>query len=1145
VDWESGAVHLLTEHTDWPTLNRPRRAAISSFGFGGTNAHVIVEEAESVPASGDGSSPDAVSGEAARRPLPAVPWLLSGRTSQALGDQARKLLALVGDGDGPAELDVAYSLAATRARFEHRSVVVGSDREELVAGLRALAEGRPAPTVVTTQRTRGRTAFLFSGQGAQRPGMGRDLYATYPAFATALDHICTHLDPLLPQPLKPIMFAPQDTPQAALLNQTGFTQPALFAFQTALFRLLESWGITPDHLTGHSIGELTAAHVAGILNLPDAATLVAARAQLMQALPTGGIMTAIQATEEEITTQLANHHHQASIAAINGPTSIVLSGDTTTVQNITAHFTRLGRRTRQRTVSHAFHSPHMDTMLEDFRTTAKNITYQTPHTPITSTLTGHPTTNDDLRTPDYWTNQVRQTVRFADAITTLHNQGTTTYLEIGPDSVLTALTHNILSTQSPTQPDATTAIPAIRDTPEPHALTRAVGTLHTRGIEVDWETFYAHTGAHQVELPTYAFQQQRYWLQSEVPRPVPAQDALFRVQWVEADPPAPVKPQRWAILAPAEYMSDALPEAPRFTHIADIGRAVSSGARFDAVLLPFLFGDAVDGPHYALELVQEWLAEQQLADVRLVVLTSGAVAVTEEEGVPDLGAAAALGLLRSAQSEAPGRIVLVDGPSVTGSALSAVVASGETQVSVREGTVLTPRLVTVPGRGSAGPVWDGAGTVLVTGGTGWLGGLFARHLVAEHGVRHLLLAGRRGERADGMVELVDELTGLGAKTVTVESCDVSEKEALAGLLAGIPGDRPLTGVVHTAGALDNALLAEQNPERLDNALRPKADGAWHLHELTRDLDISAFVMFSSVAGIFGAPGQANYAAANAFLDALAQHRAALGLPATSIAWGLYNGGINAALTERDLSRFVRDGLLPVTEDEGRALFDRALSSGVAALVASPSAPAGDRAGDGPALLRDLTGGRADHRRVPDASGTVSLAERLAELPEAQREQHVLATVAAVVAAVLGHSSPAAITPDRPFQELGFDSLTGVELRNRLGADTGVRLPATLVFDHPNPAALATYLLAEAAPRGVDPAGAVHEELDRLEVSLAALGDDNEARSAVSARMRTLLAEVTGSESATTTTDAVTDRIASASADEIFDFIDTQLGRSAG
>lgn len=560
----------------------------------------------------------------------------------------------------------------------------------------------------------------------------------------------------------------------------------------------------------------------------------------------------------------------------------------------------------------------------------------------------------------------------------------------------------------------------------------------------------------------------------------------------------------------------------------------------------------------ALNLVQDWLADDRLATTRLVVATRGAVHAGGEQDAPDVGAATVWGLLRSAQAEAPDRIVLVDldhadegtEPSVSSAPLSALVASGEPQAALRGGETLLPRLRRLPAKASDGspaePVWDPEGTVVVTGGTGALGSLFARHLVARHGVRHLLLLSRRGEDAPGAGELMADLAALGAR-VTVRAVDVADREALAAALATVPDGHPLTGVVHAAGILDNGLVSAQTPESLAAVLRPKADAAWHLHELTKDVDLSAFVLFSSSVGVVGGPGQSNYAAANAFLDALAEHRTRLGLPAKSLAWGLWDlgHGINAGLDANDLKRFTREGFRQVSPEAGTALFDAALDGSAATVVALPADLSAMRAhGRVPAVFGALV--RVANRRTAQ-SGTVaaeSFAQRLAGLSVPERRQAALDLVRVEVAAALGHSGPDAVPAERAFQEMGFDSMTAVELRNRLIAASGARLAAAVVFDHPTPEALAEHLLGEVAPEAAgDPAQPLLSELDRLEASLSALAGDGRARSAVSVRLQTILSRLNEAAGPDESSDVVSS-LDSASADDLFDFIDNQLGRSA-
>ncbi|MGV9568027.1 type I polyketide synthase, partial [Streptomyces sp. NPDC003480] len=540
----------------------------------------------------------------------------------------------------------------------------------------------------------------------------------------------------------------------------------------------------------------------------------------------------------------------------------------------------------------------------------------------------------------------------------------------------------------------------------------------------------------------------------------PGTDALYRIDW-SARARAGNEPVTAVVLGDdprgvADRLRSAGVTVSAAVDLASLGDAPG------AVVVPLAAdGDVLTGTHdlaaRALSLLQRWLASDVSSDgTRLVFVIDGA----------DPATAAPWGLVRSAQTENPGRFVLVDadhGPLPLG----VVLATDEPQVRVRDGEVRAARLarLTAP---AASTHWDADGTVLITGGTGGLGASLARHLVAEHGVRHLLLLSRRGPDAEGATELVADLTGLGA-TATVLACDVTDRDALAAALATVAAGHPLRAVVHAAGVLDDGVIDSLTPERLDTVLRVKADAAWHLHELTTDLD--AFVLFSSVAGILGAAGQGNYAAGNAFLDALAAHRRAHGLPGLSLAWGAWapETGMTAGLTDADRARLAREGVPPLTVEQGMALFDAALSVPDEAVV-SPvllDLPAVRARGEVPALLRGLV--RTRGRRIAAHGGEVAdgLARRLAALPEADRTEVVLDLVRGRVAAVLGHDASAPVDPERSFRELGMDSLTAVELRNGLAAVTGLRLPATLVFDYPTSTGLAAYLIGELL--GIEPA----------------------------------------------------------------------------
>ncbi|CAM3350774.1 type I polyketide synthase [Kibdelosporangium persicum] len=1270
VDWSAGAVRLLDHERPWDRAGHPRRAGVSSFGVSGTNAHVILEEApdeEPTPVEPPNWPADV-----------AVPLPVTGQSAAALRAQAERLKSIV---DFVGTLDLGYSLATTRSPLQHRAVVLATDSATAGRGLDALVHGEPG--VITGSVSQGLTAFLFSGQGAQRAGMGRELHGIFPVFAEALDTVCGVFDEHLDRPLRDVVFG-----DGELLDQTEYTQPALFAVEVALFRLLESWGVTPDLLMGHSIGELVAAHVAGVLSLADACALVAARGKLMQALPSGGAMVAVQATEDEVRPLLTE---RVSIAAINGPTSVVVSGDEDAVLAIAE---RLGRKNKRLRVSHAFHSPRMDDMLDEFTSVAKGLVYQAPRIPVVSNVTGELATADELRTPEYWVRHVRDAVRFRDGMGALEAAGATRFVEVGPDGVLAPLARECLTAEA-------AVLPLLRkDRAEAGAVLTALSELYVGGVDPDWEAVFAGRGARRIPLPTYAFQHRRYWLERRggpdevasaglhaaghpllgaaitlagtdgvvltgrlsagqqpwladhvvgedimvpgtafVELAVQAGDQVgcgrieeltlssplvlprhggVRVQLtvgaadevgcravtVHAQPEDALPDEPWTqhaagTLAPATGRPGAeltpwppenaqpvaldelydnfagtglvygpvfrslhaawrrgdeifgevrLPEdAPhgaerfglhpaaldaathalraagdgdggvglvpfswsgvelhasgasalrvRFTQTApetfavtladaaggpvasiesNVFRALAPGAAASRPLYrlewrPIPARPAEAGPEvvllrsergmdaqavrtatrHVLEAVQSWLLAEATGPTTLVLLTSGAVSV-DGEPVRDLAGAAVWGLIRSAQSEHPDRLVLldVDDMETVNDVLPAVITAGEPQVAVRDGVPYAARLGRVSPAGGA-PRFGGdagTGTVLITGGSGALAGVLARHLVTEHGVRNLLLLSRSGATPDGLAELDAHVRAI--------ACDVADREALAAVLAEIPAEHPLTAVVHTAGVLDDGVLTALTPERLDAVLRPKVDGALNLHELTDGL--SAFVLYSSVSGVLGAPGQANYAAANAFLDALATHRRAAGQPALSLAWGLWSevGGMG------ETARHAGSGMLPLSPADGLALFDAALGTDDPTAV-TVKLDFGALRTSGAKALQSLVGGGS--RRVA-ASGaertSSSFSDLLAQMPADDRRAAVLDLVRAHTATVLAHESAADIDPSLEFHQLGFDSLTAIELRNGLNTATGLRLPATLIFDYPTPDALAGHLEEE-------------------------------------------------------------------------------------
>ncbi|MEU6582347.1 type I polyketide synthase [Nocardia sp. NPDC046763] len=1758
VDWEAGAVELVAAARDWPDNGRPRRAAVSSFGISGTNAHVILEQAP-VTATTTADEPAEAPEDTDAR---IIPWIVSARSADALTGQARRLLARVRADERISAADIGLSLVTTRARHPFRAVVLGSDRGELLAGLEQLAGGSAAPGVtIGGGSVKGKTVFVFSGQGSQRAEMGRELYDAYPVYRAKFDEICALFDARLERPLREIVFAAAESADAALLNRTDFTQAALFACEVSLFELMRSWGVNPDLLVGHSIGEIAAAHVAGVWTLPDAVKLVAARGTLMAALPGGGAMIALAAGEDTVAPLLAGRESEVGIAAVNSPGSVVISGVEAVVEEIAKAVEATGVKATRLRVSHAFHSPLMTPMLDQFRSVCAELTYHEATLPVISNVTGAIATAERLRDPEYWVSHVGAPVRFAAGIAEAARvaKAGSTFLEVGPTAALTALVTATLAEDADETEGGPefAAVPALRALrPEAMSLLTALGTAHGRGTAVDWAALFAGSGAELVELPTYAFDQRTYWvvegtgsgdprqlglgaaehpllgavvsvadggdvlltgrlslsshpwladhavggrvllpgtafvelalyaanavgaarlgeLMLAAPLVIPDRGAVqiqVRVsggqdtdEWqlgvfsraqlpdAEAGPwiahatgvldsaaaeDIPVDDlQLWPPVGAAavevgdvydifaaggygygpvfrglksvwrrgeEWFAEvALPEqaagdAGKFglhpalldsaLHISLVGALVSGDvetvklpfawegvslaavgasalrvkltqagdkmelimadptggavARVESLTVRAISAEALAGPSSsvadalfglswvaapskevdgagewlalpdptvssngtglwelergtvagrdvialttpapsaqtplaalhsrtagALERVQWLLAQQDYTNAALVVVTRNGIAVDGGEDI-DPASAAVWGLLRSAQSENDGRVLLLDldahsaAPEPRRAAVAAMLAADEPQAAQRRGGLLVPRLVRagadtttgahlaesgspwrlgildkgtlngdnmilepgddtadlehgqvrvqlraagmnfrdvlitlgmypiegtpvggegagvvvnvgpgvtrfrpgdrvmglfagvgstvvtdqsavveMPSRwtfeqaasapavfgtayyalvdlaglkagesllihaatGGVGmaavqlarhlgaeiyvtasePKWpvlhgmgfedshignsrtldfeqkflaqtdgrgvdvvldslagdfvdaslrllprggrfiemgltdvrepaevaaahpgvdyrgfvlmeagaqrlqeiltklvslfesgvlqplpltlwdvrrapeafrylsqarhvgknvltipaqpDPAGTVLITGGTGGLGAVVARHLVQERGVDHLVLTSRRGPAAEGAAELVEELSAAGA-SVEVVACDVSDGTAVRALVAGIDPAHPLTGVVHAAGIIDDGLFTGQTPERVAKVLAPKADAAWHLHEATQDLDLKMFVTFSSVAAVFGSPGQSNYAAANSFLDALATLRRRRGLAATSIAWGLWEQatGMTGALSDTDRARLRAGGFIPIATEDGVAMLDGAVVSGQSYVVASRIDTAVLRNVDAAMLPPVLRGLVRSVRRAADAGAEQAskLVASLSGLNPAEQEKVLLDLIRSHAAAVLGHDSADSVGADHAFKDLGFDSLGAVEFRNRLKSSTGLKLSTTVVFDYPTPLALAGYIREEIAPAD-DVVARLVAQADVLSTACTGVELGKAEISLLADKLNEIIRKLQGDNDSGIDLDTAED-------DELFDFID--------
>ena len=1647
VDWSAGAVSLLTEPRAWPAGDRPRRAGVSSFGISGTNAHVILEQApmqapalESVGAPGDSD-------------VPAVPWVLSARSVEALAGQAERLLTRVGADQDLGAADVGWSLVSTRSVFEHRAVIVGADREQLMAGLAGLAGGEPGANVVVGRaHALGKTVFVFPGQGPQWVGMGAQLLDTPPqAGGTPTKVFADHMhrcDKALGEHVEwSLIDVVRGVAGAPGLDRVDVVQPALWAVMVSLAELWRSLGVIPDAVIGHSQGEIAAAYVAGGLSLEDAARVVALRSRLLVQLSGAGGMVSLACGLAQAQELLAEWGDRLNIAAVNGASAVVVSGEVDALEELMRRCEADNVRARRIDVDYASHSAQVDAIREPLTQALAGIEPHSSSVAFISTVTGELMDTAGLNA-DYWFQSIRHTVQFEQAVRSACDAGYRVFIESSPHPVLIAGIEDTLADRNLAEAAEAIVIPSLgRDDGGLDRFWLSVGQAHVAGVAVDWRA--AFEGGRQVELPTYAFQQRRFWLPplgvgggdlgglglvgaghgllgavlerpdsggvvltgrlSTVAQPwltdhavagvvlfpgagfvelvlragdqvgcsmvdeltlsspllLPAADGV-QVQVVvgAADgsgrravsvyslgaQPGSEWASKWALHAegvlstgspaPAGDLSlwppvgalamdvtdayqrlagrgyeygpafrglqamwrlgnevfaeVAVPEVAGVkvggfgihpvlldaslhamgvageetetmlpfswqgvclhaagatrarVRIAPVGVGAVSVDLADGTGLPILSvrelvvrpvstaqlsaagprvgggllevawspvslepnGIAGDGmvvwepspgadgvvgsvyaaTHEVLGVLQSWLAGD--GSGVLVVLTRGAVGLAGED-VTDLAGAAVWGLVRSAQAEHPGRVVLVDSDGSI--EVGTVIGCGEPQLVVRSGVAHAARLTSVgagsalelpagawqitagrggtledlvvqscpraelaagqvrvavaavgvnfrdvlvalgmyPGGGELGvegagvvvevgpgvqglavgdavlglfglvgsesvvdarlvtavpagwslvraasvPVvfltawyglsvlaslkagekvlvhaatggvgmaavqlarhwgaevfatasrgkWDtlramgfdddhigdsrslefeekflaatdgagvdvvlnslagefvdaslrllvrggrfiemgktdlrdpelvaaqhqgvryrafdlieagpdgtatmlaelmglfaagvleplpvktfdvrcasaayrfvsrarqigkvvltvpdgpgdvvragsggglAGGSVVITGGTGMAGSALAAHLVARYGVAHVVLISRSGADAEGVSELAGRLEEAGAQ-VSVVACDVADRDAVAALIAQLPAQYPLKGVFHAAGVLDDGLIASLTPERVDAVLRAKVDGAWNLHELTQHLDLSAFMMFSSMAGIVGTPGQGNYAAANSFLDGLAAHRRAHGLAGLSVAWGLWEqaSGMTRHLADRDKARMSRLGLAPISTEQALRLFDTAMLTDRPVLMAARLDPAAlaDHSAALPPLLSQLVARRA--RRVIDETDTTaasmtSLVARLQGLSAEQRHSELVDLVCSNAATVLGRTNAADINAGSVFQDLGFDSLTAVELRNRLKTATGLSLSPTLIFDYPTPVVLAEHL----------------------------------------------------------------------------------------
>ena len=1015
---DGSGVSIPTAPTPWAPESS--LVGVSSFGLSGTNAHVLLSaapEASDVPSGAPQRTLVALSAKSAGS-LRTLSRAVSSRLEQVpLGS-------------------LAYSLRAGRSDQVERLTVVAEDAAEARARLDqwCLDGSAPGVSVGKAARRPPKVTFLFTGQGSQHVGMGRELYDSEPVFRAALDEVCAAFAEHLETPLLDIMFAEDGDER---IHDTAFTQPALFALQASLVALWRHWGVEPSAVSGHSIGEISAAYAAGVMDLADAVALVAARGRLMSDLPRDGAMLAVFASEETVRIAMEPFGDVLDVAGVNHATEVVVSGRTAEVGSLEEHFTAQGVKTRRLRVSHAFHSPLMDPILKPFAKIAQQIRYRSPATPMVSNLTGG-WVRDEVCVPDFWVRHVRSAVRFADGWAALEPKHGRLLLEIGPRPVLATMAARAATS------DAPVVLPSLTpNAPDQETALGSFGRLHTFGVDVAWDAVV--TPAPQVDLPSYPWELQRFWMDAAPPQSLdPVLDTLRALQWEtlgEANPPS--GEGAWRVEGEGVF-ADAVRAALQRNGRRVLAAGETETVEGIVVLQGSEGGSAVDTAWQFVEGVQHALRSSEVGRVWCVVPHN------DEE---DWQRASAWGLSQVAALEHPerwGGLIAIAKDASADAMVTRLLVGDESLLRVRGTALQAARLRSVP-RGHLGRATPTLrGTWILTGATGGVGTHLAQWLVSR-GVERLVLVSRRGAEAPGAHDLADRLAALGAD-VELRAVDVSQRASVQELVSSLP---ELSGVVHAAGASADGPLLDQTRASLAESFAAKVDGAWNLHQATEAHTLNEFLLIGSAAGTLGVAGQAAYASANAALDGLVRLRRARGLPAKSAGFGPWEGvGLAANVSDSVRRRWAAEGLATWTPEAALEALDRLMSGAWVSGVVAPfdwekvAASRGRGSLWGVAAAPELVSAEVGGVRASLEAAAASRRPRMLE-------EHI----AGLVGEVLGFGSDQRVAQDKGFFDAGMDSLTAVELRARLQRSLGLSLPATVAFDHGTPRALAAHLLA--------------------------------------------------------------------------------------